>query len=99
MARAQFLTKADKAFEKKLQILLAPLGYIHIFDHGDMQAYPEDLENAILTDEEILVRHWKPEFFDFEHVEHLFMCYGYYLELIDPEIDMSTADVKERLKL
>lgn len=42
---------------------------------------------------------WRPKAIDWSAVERLFMCYGYYLELIDPEIDMTTADVKERLKL
>jgi hypothetical protein len=76
----KYLPKAERVFQKKLQALLAPTGYLHNLG-GSFD---------VLGDEgEIAIRHWRPEFYDAEAVAELFEHYGHYLILIEEPDDVS----------
>lgn len=79
---SKYLPKAERMFQQKLKGQLAPIGYVYDLG-GDW--------NLLGDEGEILIRQWSLKWFDFKRVEELFLQYGYYLELIEDDNELSTS--------
>jgi len=84
-----FKTKADKCFENQLKQITAPVGYLHDLG-GDWAGLGDEFEIPV-------VQH-NADNFDREACEKLFFRYGSYLELIDPDLQLTTSQVRTRME-